>query len=425
MNRRKLIFSSGVANCFEWYDYALFAYFAPIIAQKFFPQDDPSVSILEAYFVFALGYFMRPIGGIFFGIIGDKFGRKTSLSLSMICMAFPTAAIGLVPSYESIGIPATVIMTFLRMLQGLSMGGALTGSISFIIEHSPKKERGFIGSIPMASICIGTLFGSCVSMFIKSIMSAEDFLNFGWRIPFVFGILIFFAGVYIRKYTNETPLFEDAKNKGEVAQSPLKIVLKRYWFDIIVSIAINSTGSVLFYLVAVYLVSYLKITRSFDHGLVDNLASSAYIIMAIFTVFVAWISDRIGRRKIYIINLISIICLIPFLLKVMEGEDFATISLAYIIIALMAAAYIGPEPALQAEFFPTKIRNTALSLSYNIATSVFGGTTPYFIALLVKNTSSVVYSSYYIIIMSIISMAGLYFYVDRSLKDSHIEIDQN
>lgn len=420
MNKRKLIFSSGVANSFEWYDYALFGHFAPIIAQKFFPENDPSAALLEAFFVFAVGYCMRPLGGIFFGVIGDRFGRKVALSLAVTCMAFPTAAIGLIPSYESIGITATTLMILLRMIQGLSMGGALTGSISFIIEHTPKHQRGLIGSVPMASICVGILLGSGVSILVRSLMSPEHFLDFGWRIPFLLGIFIFFAGLYIRKHTTETPLFEDAKNRGEITRSPLKKVIKHHWFDMLISILINSTGSVLFYLVAIYLVSYLKVSRGFDEYLVSQLASSSYVLMAFFTVFVAWLSDKIGRRKIYLINLIIVIILTPILLEFLEVGSFSSAAIAYIIIALMAAAYIGPEPALQAEFYPTNIRNTALSVSYNMATSIFGGTTPYVIALLVQNTDSITYSIYYIITTAILSIIGLYFYIDRSSGTAHM-----
>ena len=165
MNKHKLILTSGIANSFEWYDYALFGHFAPVIGQKFFPSNDPSTSLLYAFLVFAIGFLMRPIGGIFFGIIGDKFGRRAALSASIICMAFPTAAIAILTTYETAGIVATSMMILVRMLQGLSMGGALTGSISFVIEHSEKNQRGFISSFSMSSICIGILLGSLVFKF--------------------------------------------------------------------------------------------------------------------------------------------------------------------------------------------------------------------------------------------------------------------
>ena len=425
MNKRKLILTSGVANTFEWYDYALFGHFASILGQKFFPESDPSTAILQAFLVFAIGYLMRPLGGIFFGIIGDRFGRKTALSTAIICMAIPTAAIGFLPTYETWGIASTTLMIIVRMVQGLSMGGALTGSVSFVIEHSKKENRGLLGSISMASICVGILLGSMVSFVVKSVFTLEQFDAWAWRLPFIFGVAIYFAGVYVKKYTAETPLFEEAKARGEIVKSPLKTVFKHYWFDMLISIFINMTGSIIFYLEAIYLISYLKINRNFPEEDVSSLINFSYVIMIFITLFAGWLSDRIGRRKIFVINLMFIIIASPFLLGIMETGEFMTVAVAQLFIAIMAATYIGPEPALQAEFYPTAIRNTALSVSYNIATSVFGGTTPYIIESLIQNTGTITSSVYYIVVAAVLGMIALYFYKDRSLKDHKVHISQN
>lgn len=424
MNKRKLVLTSGVANTFEWYDYALFGHLAPIIGQKFFPETDPSAALLQVFLVFAVGYLMRPLGGIFFGIIGDKFGRKVALSTAIMCMAIPTAAIGFLPSYESWGITSTILMIIIRIMQGLSMGGALTGSISFVIEHTPKEQRGLFGSISMASICTGILLGSVVLFVIKHIFSPEQFEAWAWRLPFIMGIAIYFAGVYIKNNTTETPLFEDAKARGEIVKSPLKTTFKHYWFDMIVSIFINMTGSIIFYLVAIYLVSYLKINRGFPDADVTYLMNCCYIIMIFVTLLAGWLSDKIGRRKIFILNLIFIIIASPLLIKTMETGGFTMIVISLIVLSVMAAIYIGPEPALQAEFYPTAIRNTALSVSYNTATSIFGGTTPYIIESLIQNTGTITSSVYYIIVAAILGLIALYFYEDRSLKDHKIHINQ-
>lgn len=420
MNRRKLILTSGIANSFEWYDYALFGHFAPIIGQKFFPNDDPNISLLHAFLVFAVGYLMRPIGGIVFGVIGDKFGRKAALSSAIICMAFPTAFIGLLPTYETMGIFATGLMIAVRMLQGLSMGGALTGSISFLIEHTRKDQRGFTSSFPMASICIGILFGSLVSYVTKSAFTEEQFNNFAWRLPFLIGIFIFFAGIYIKKYTAETPLFIDSVAQDQIQKNPLKIVFKNHWFDMLVSIFINGTGSVIFYIESIYLISYLKMYRGFDDGQVSNLANICYVIMAVVTIFAGWLSDKIGRRRIFVVNLLVIITSSVYLLKAFEFGNFYEVIVAQVIIAILAAVYIGPEPVLQAEFYPTNVRSTALSISYNAATSIFGGTAPYIMELLVQK-GSMGASAYYIIACSIFSLIALYFYVDRS-SNEHLQI---
>jgi len=413
MNKHKLILTSSVANSFEWYDYALFGHFAPVIGQKFFPNTDPSISLLYAFLAFAVGYLMRPIGGIFFGVIGDKFGRRVALSASVICMAFPTAAIGFLPTYETAGIAATSMMILVRMLQGLSMGGALTGSISFVIEHTEKHHRGFTSSFSMASICVGILFGSLVSYLIKSIFTAEQFNSWAWRLPFLIGIFIFFAGIYIKKHTAETPLFLENKSYGKVEQRPLKFAFKYHWFDMLISILINGTGSVIFYVESIYLISYLKIHRGFGENEVSNLVNICYIIMIVVTILGGWLSDKIGRRKIFVINLVIIILTSTFLLESFEFGNFSSIIIAQIIIAILAALYIGPEPALQAELYPTNIRSTALSVSYNTATSIFGGTAPYIMESLVQN-GNMGSGSIYIIVCAVLSLIALYFYIDRS-----------
>ncbi len=424
MNKKKLILTSGVANTFEWYDYALFGHLAPVIGQKFFPETEPSAVLLQVFLVFAIGYLMRPLGGIFFGVIGDKFGRKVALSTAIMCMAIPTAAIGFLPTYESIGIVSTILMIVIRMMQGLSMGGALTGSISFIIEHTPKERRGLFGSISMASICMGILLGSIVLFLIKSIFTPEQFDNWAWRLPFIMGIAVYFAGMYIKKYTSETPLFEDTKARGEVLRSPLKTTFKYYWFDMIVSILINMTGSIIFYMVAIYLVSYLKINRGFPESDISFLINSCYVIMIFITLWAGWLSDKIGRQKIFVINLIFITIACPFLLTTIATGGFTLVVIAMLVLAIIAAVYIGPEPALQAEFYPTAVRNTALSVSYNTATSIFGGTTPYIIESLIQNTGSITSSFYYIITAAILGLIALYFYEDRSLLDHKVHINE-
>ncbi len=414
MNTKKLVMSSGVANTFEWYDYALFGHFAQVIGTNFFPSDDPNTELLQAFMVFAIGYLMRPIGGIFFGIIGDKFGRKFALSSAIMCMAIPTAALGFLPTYEQWGIYATILMIAMRMLQGLSMGGALTGSVAFVIEHSPKNQRGIFGSVSMASICLGILLGSVASWLIKTAFTEEQVIAWAWRIPFIVGVAIYFVGNYIKKNTVETPMFKKAQAQGEVLDSPLKTTFKYYWKDMVLSILINATGSIIFYLEAVYLITYLKKERGFTDFEVGALANMCYVVMIFVTIFSGWLSDIIGRRRIFVANLILIICTMPVLLNILETGDFASVVTAQLFLAIMAAIYIGPEPALQAEFYPTEVRNTALSVSYNTATSIFGGTAPYIIESLRQSTGSIASSVYYILISAFVGLFALYFYKNRA-----------
>ncbi|AAU03541.1 MFS transporter [Rickettsia typhi] len=415
MNRSKLVFSSSIANTFEWYDYVLFSYFAPIIGAKFFPNDDVNTSLLHVFSVFAIGYLARPLGGIFFGVIGDRFGRKVALTSALFCMSAPTVLIGMLPTYNTIGITATIVMICVRILQGLSMGGALTGSISFVIEHTNHKYRGLICSISMSSICSGLLFGSIVFYIVKNILTAAQFDNFGWRIPFLIGFFIIFAAFYIKKNTHETPSFKHIRDQQQILQSPLRKVVINHWFDILISIFINAPGSIIFYLATIYLVSFFKIIRNFTENEVNNLASICYVIMIIVTLLSGYLSDIIGRKKIFLINLIIIIVTTPFLLRNFENGDFTSVIISQFILTILAASYIGPEPALQAEFYPTNIRNTALSISYNTATSIFGGTTPLIFEYLVQKTGHVTFTVFYVILSCIFALFALSFYKNRSL----------
>ena len=411
MKNKNVLISGGIANIFEWYDYALFGHLASVISTKFFPHLDKSSALIETFFLFAVGYLMRPIGGVVFGSIGDKIGRKYALSASIICMSFPTMIMGIIPTYESIGIWSTIIMGIARMVQGFSMGGALTGSVSFIIEHTEKSKRGLMGSIPMFGVCVGILFGSIVCNSIKAILSEEDFLDYGWRIPFIFGIFIMYVGFYIKKYTEETPVFEDIKKNHEIEKSPILEVLKNHKMQILISVLINSTGSVIFYLQAIYITSYLVEQKQFDQIYASYIINSCYVVMAVVTLLSGYLSDVIGRKKIFILLLLTILLTNFYVLdSIQENNNILTIFLGLNFFGILAAFYIGPEPAMQAEFYDSKIRNTALAISYNLATAIFGGTTPYILSLLMMKYNDIRSFSYYISFCCVLSLIGVTLY---------------
>lgn len=419
--KAKIILSSAVASTFEWYDYALFLHFAPIIGEKFFPASDHSAVLLNAFLAFALGYIMRPLGGIFFGTIGDKFGRKIALSVSLMCMALPTAVIGLLPTYDSIGITASFCMIIARMLQGLSMGGAVTGSMSFLIEHTEYKNRGLVGSVPMSAICIGILLGDLSLHLVKWSMSAESFLDWGWRLPFIFGILVVYAGMYIRTHTDETPAFKKITHDHSVTSSPLRHVLRYYWREMFCSMAINATGSVLFYFLVAATINLLK-QREFPEGDVDSLLTLCYTIMPFACLLFGKISDIIGRRKIYIFIMCTIFLSISEIIHILEYGNWGSVVVSQVVLALLASAYISPEPALQAELYPDAVRSTALSLSYNLAVCIFGGTAPLLMQFLTKYVGNASGCGYYIIAVCALSMIGLRFYKPQAITDEHSEV---
>lgn len=409
-SHKKLLITSTVANTFEWYDYALFGHFALLIGNKFFAAENAQTNIMFTFVVFAAGYLFRPLGGIVFGVLGDRYGRKFALSSALLFMALPTTIIAILPSYESIGITSTILVIIVRILQGLSIGGALTSSISFVIEHSPPEKRGLFSSFTMASICAGILLGSMVAYATEHLLSTEQFNDWGWRIPFMLGLVIFFIGLYIRKHMTETPKFKELQKNAEVVASPIKEVVVKYWPQIFLSIAISSTGAVLFYMTAIYLKSYLKITRGFPSDDIDLLVNITYFVMIFMCLFSGYLSDKIKRRNMYLFNLLLISSAAFYVLQIYEDASFNTIIIAQIFFCILAAFYIGPEPVLQSDIYPARVRNTALALSYNIAVSIFGGTTPLVFEFIIHKTGSIGYCSYYVLFCSIMSIIALYFY---------------
>ena len=202
--QRKVLVASSLGNILEWYDFALFGFFAPILAQLFFPSDNHLASLLSTFGVFAAGFLMRPLGGALFGHLGDRVGRKNALAASVILMAIPTTLLGLLPTHAQVGILAPLLLTGLRLIQGLSVGGELTGSISFIVEHSPPTQRGFFGSWASNSIGMGLLLGSATGALMTSLLSQDDLVRWGWRIPFLFGIFVGGVGLYLRMKLGRT-----------------------------------------------------------------------------------------------------------------------------------------------------------------------------------------------------------------------------
>ncbi|MCF8462627.1 MAG: MFS transporter [Rickettsiaceae bacterium] len=282
MSRTKLIIITILANIFEWYDYTLFGNFADVIGINFFSYSDPESSILNVLLVFAVGYILRPIGGIFFGLMGDRVGRRNAFALSVILMGLPTFIIGLLPSYEVLGIWSSIIVVILRIFQGISMGGVLTTSICFTVEHTNPKYQNFFSSISMASLCAGILLGSFSAYIARTILSERDFLNWGWRIPFLMSVIAIFIGLYIKKYAEETQVFKDLGNDTDtdIKQKNLSLwqIIIFNWRTMLASIFINATGSIIFYLQAVYISNYLKF-GGMSAAIVDKNASLSYLIM--------------------------------------------------------------------------------------------------------------------------------------------------
>lgn len=411
---RKVVFSGSVANSLEWYDYALYAHFSGIFSKLFFPTFDTNAALLATYVVFAVGFLMRPIGAVVFGTIGDIYGRKTALSLAILLMSVPTALVGLLPTYEQIGIWAPILLTLMRLLQGLSLGGALIGSVSYIVEHTPAKNRGLAGSATMFSLCLGFMLGSLVASLLSGFMQEDNFLSYGWRIPFLLGIITMGMSYYIKNHTTESPEFEAIKNSEQIVTNPFKTLMKSYKGVLLTSVSINSLGSVAFYALAVYVVDFLEITRNLTLSQATAMSTWTMAIIMFTVVLAGWLSDLVGRRKFFISTaIITAILIWPICYMLAEG-GYSQIIIAQILFAILVACWIGPEPALQVEMYPTNVRNTGVAFSYNVGCAIFGGTTPLVCKWLAGTDESIYSVAIYIVVVAALSLLGLCFYKNRS-----------
>lgn len=400
-DRIRAVTSAVLGSVMEWFDFAVYAFFATILAGKFFPSEDPTVSILATFAVFGGDFLARPIGSIIIGKIADSKGRKVALVITIYLMALSTVGIGLLPSYETIGILAPILLMVFRIVQGLAAGGEFGGATAFIVEWAPEKRRGFYGSFVMSSLCAGMLLGSGVAAIVTSVMSDEALVSWGWRLPFLFGVLILIVGVYMRSQVGEAPAFEQAKQDTIAKKNPVKtnsflIACKAF------GLSIAWTGS--FYVLLSYMPTFsqtiLKLSKA--EALWSNTIGLLVIVIAIPLLGLA--SDIFGRRKVLLTACVFfIVFTYPLFSLMIAHPTFAVVVSCQIVFSILAAFYNGPAPAAMAEMFNTESRTLWMSLGYSVSNAIFGGFAPFIVTLLIKFTGSPQSPSLYVIPISIIS----------------------
>ena len=404
---RKIVISGMIGNALEWYDYALYAQFAYIIGLKFFPKTE-FVEILT-FALFAAGFLVRPLGGILFGQIGDKFGRRSALVIGIMMMAIPTAGIGLLPSYESIGIAAPIILAIIRLIQGFSLGGEFSGCIAYIVEHSPDDKRGLAGSASFVSMCLGMLMGVGVANVFSYVLSEEDLLSWGWRIPFIFGLLIGLIGLYIRSHLAESPIYKAAKEGGYLSKTPLRETFTKYWKELLMAIIIYINVTAPFYTTTVFMKYFMQnIGYTEQQGSV--VCAIILITMTIVFPISAYISDKIGRKPVIIFGSILYILGIYPIFMALVSMNYIFAILSQIIFAIIIGIYMGPVPTLLVELFPTRVRFTGVALSYNLSAAIFGGTTPMIGTALYQFSGNNLALAYYLTVLAIFVLGIIFFY---------------
>ncbi len=415
---RKVVISGMIGNALEWYDYALYAQFAYIIGLKFFPQTE-FVEILT-FAVFAAGFVVRPIGGILFGHIGDRMGRKMALVIGIVMMAIPTAGIGLLPSYEAIGIAAPLILVLIRLIQGFSLGGEFSGCIAYIVEHSPPEKRGLAGSASFVSMCLGMILGLIVAQSFTYFLSEEALMSWGWRVPFVAGLFIGLVGLYIRTHLSESPIYKKAKAAGMLSRTPLRETLTKYWREVLLAIAIYINVTAPFYTTTVFIKNYMK-TLGYEQNQSSIVCLLILVVMTIVFPISAYISDKVGRKPVIVwSSIVLVVSIYPIFLG-LHTMNYTWAILSQVLFSAIVGAYMGPVPTLLVELFPTRVRFTGVAISYNLSAAIFGGTAPMVGAWLHRVTGEQISLAYYLTGLALFSLCTLYFY--KETYKNNLEAD--
>lgn len=401
---KKVVVSGMIGNALEWYDYALYSQFVPMIAKHFFPETELASLISMA--VFAAGFLMRPVGAIVFGYLGDMHGRRLALTVGILAMAVPTATIGLLPSYASIGITATILLSIVRLIQGFALGGEFSGCISYIIEHAPAEKRGLAGSAAFMSMSAGMLIGTLTGVSMSFLMSEEALYSWGWRIPFVIGFFIALIGLYIRFSLPETPVYAAAKAKGELSEAPVYETLRYYWPQLLVAIVLYINVMVPYYVSTIYVETFMQ-SLGYTRGEAGFVSAIILITMVMVFPISGRLSDKWGRKSVLTIGAIAIILASYPMIAALGHLDIISATCSQIIFAATIAFYMGPMPATAVEMFPTKVRFTGLGLSHNTSAAIFGGTAPMMGMILARVTQDQFAIGYYVAILAIFNLVIL------------------
>lgn len=409
---KKVILAGVVGNVIEWYDFALFGYFTPVIAALFFPDTSRVLALLETYGVFAAGFVMRPLGAIVFGFIGDRIGRRRELFLSVILMAIPTFLLGLLPEYNQIGILAPISLIGLRLIQGFSVGGEFSGSVTYVGETAPLQRRGLSTSFTNVGSVAGMLMGSLLAALVTNQLSESSLHSWGWRLPFLFGGIIGFVALYIRSQLPESAVFQESQHHRQIS---FLEGIQKTWRVLIQSIGFASGYGVIFYLSLVYLPTYIEefTDVSLAHALRVNTVATALLLVIV--PIAGWISDRWVRRKpLLLAAMTSLACLsYPCFLMALQGID-TFIWLGQLILVIPVGFILGTAPALLVELFPTEIRLTEYSIAYNLGLGLVGGTAPLVSTWLIDQTNHTIAPVFYLLGMLALSILAVSFMVDRS-----------
>jgi MFS family permease len=356
-----------------------------VFNQLFFPNSDPFVSLLLAYATFGVTFFIRPLGGLVFSHMGDKFGRKNTLVISLMLMGISTVLIGFLPTYNSVGVLAPILLVFLRLLQGIALGGEWGGAVLLAVESAPKQKRGFYGSFPAMGIPLGMLLGT-FSVSLMSLLPDEQFLAWGWRVPFLLSALLVAIGIWIRRGIEETSAFQEEKQKGNVVKVPLLETLRYHWKAVLISLGAKCVEVGPFYIFTTFFIAYSTGSIGFSRTTALNVITVATLVTTLCIPLMGILSDKIGRKRVFLFGAAGLaLFAFPYFYLLSLKSTFWVYAISIIALGILWSSIASIIGTMFTEMFSTNVGYTGITLGYQTGSALFGGTSPMIATVLLKN----------------------------------------
>lgn len=406
-DRRRAVTAASVGTFVEYYDFAVYGYVAVFMAHAFFPEQSPLAGLLLTFGLFAASYVARPLGAVVFAPLGDRFGRRTVLAVVILLMTAATAGIGLLPTYAQIGIAAPMLLTVLRVVQGVSAGGEYGGAVSLIAEYAPARRRAFHVAFVSLTIGLALLVGSGLSLVLASSLGTEAMQAWGWRVPLLLALPLGLVGLIIRYRLDETPAFRSLRRRGEVQRSPLLTVLRRDHRQVLLGIGIAATNAAMMATLFIYLPSALRQFSGLGSAAAQLVTFVGLILYCLCVLPLAIVADRVGRKRMVTVSAAALVlALVPGFLIFSLGSLGAAVA-AMVVLAPLVAANVAAVTPMLAELFGTDTRFTGLSLGWQLSTTAFAGPTPVVLAAIAGAAGPVAPGWYVTAVVALTVVAGL------------------
>lgn len=399
--RARVLATASIGNLIEWFDFALYAYSATAISKAFFPEGDGTASLLGTLAVFGVSFLLRPLGGLVFGRMGDRAGRRNVLSIVVIGMGVCTVLMGLIPPYATIGVAAPVLLVLTRLGQGLFSGGEYAGASTFLVEYAPENRRGMWAGISVATGTLPFAFAGFVVLAFTA-MPAPAYDSYGWRLPFLIAGPVALVGLYLRLRMDDTPAFQAIEDDDRKESVPLRTVVTRHWRSVLLVMAIAGLNSVAMYMLTSYMPTYLEENTGTGASAAAITNSAVVILACVLVPFLGRLSDAIGRRKVLLTGAAGLVVLAGPAFWVLSHGSVATAVLGQVIFVLPFGCVAAVLSTVMCELFPTRVRYSGSAAGYNVAYAVFGGTAPFVGQLLVERTGSLSAPGWYVAVLALL-----------------------